>query len=108
MSEIFKKYPILKNRYVYVTLFFLVWMIFLDDNNLFQQYRSYKELQKMKDKEAYLDEEINKNKEKIEKLSQSAEEREKYARERYWMKKENEDLYIILEDSLSITDTTQY
>ncbi len=108
MSSIFTKYPILKNRYIYVSIGFLIWMIFIDDNNVFQQYKSYKELQKMKAKEAYLDEEIQKNKARVENLSSSAYQREKYARERYWMKRDNEDLYIILEDSINTQDTVQY
>ncbi len=107
MSKLLDKYPILKNRYAYVGLAFVIWMVFLDQNNLFQQYKSYKELKKMEQKEAYLDSEIVKNKEIVQKLTDSQEELEKYARERYWMKKENEDLFIILPDSIKNTDTTQ-
>ncbi len=107
MSDILKKYPILKNRYAYVGLAFLIWIIFLDQNNLFNQYKSYQELKKMEQKEAYLDSEIVKNKAMEEKLTTSKEELERYARERYWMKKDNEDLFIILPDSVKNKDSLQ-
>ncbi len=107
MANLFNKYPILKNRYAYVGLAFLIWMIFLDQNNLFQQYKTYKELQNMKKKEAFLDSEIVKNKQMVERLSNNQKELEKYARERYWMKKEDEDLFIILPDSTHTQDTLQ-
>ncbi len=107
MSKLFNKYPILKNRYAYVGLAFLIWIVFLDQNNLFQQYKSYQELRNMKKKEAFLDSETVKNREMVEKLSNNRKELEKYARERYWMKKENEDLFIILPDSSATKDSVQ-
>ncbi len=105
--SLFKKYPILKSRYVYVGLAFLIWIVFLDQNNLFQQYKTYQEMQRMNQKEAFLDSEIVKNRELVDRLNSSPEELEKYAREEYWMKKEGEDLYIILPDSVESVDTTQ-
>ncbi len=107
MSNILKKYPILKNRYAYVGLAFVIWITFLDQNNLFQQYKTYQELKRMEEKEVFLDEEIEKNKQMVEKLNTSPEELEKYARERYWMKRDNEDLFIILPDSVKSKDSLQ-
>lgn len=107
MREFFQKYPLLRNRYILILVAFLIWMTFLDQNNFFNQYKMTKELQRMKEKEAYLDSETVKNQQKVEELSKSKQALEKYARERYWMKKENEDLFIILEDSVNRKDTIQ-
>ncbi len=101
MRAFFEKYPLLKNRYFIVTVLFLVWMLIFDQNNFFHQYDTQKELNSMRQKEAYLDSEIARNRAQIEKL-ENPEELERYAREKYWMKKDNEDLFIILDSADTI------
>lgn len=92
----FKKIPsFLKNKYFLVFVAALVWFVFFDQNNLIQQYRLTKEIKKLETEKAYYIEEIKRDSLQMEKFKNDPAELERYAREKYLMKKENEDIYII-------------
>lgn len=98
------KYPILKilgNRYVIVLCFFTVWMLFLDNTSYMEQRVLNKQLDELEDNKKYYQDEIKKDEENI-KLLKNPDQIEKYAREKYYMKRDSEDVYIIEfeEDSL--------
>lgn len=87
-----------KNFYVVFTLFFVVWMFFMDSNDIFSQFKLRSKLTELeKQKEFYLE-----RKEKIqedrEELLSNYEMLEKFARERYLMKRKTEDLYVVVEE----------
>lgn len=84
----------LGNRYVWVTLFFIVWMIFLDNYSFMDQRILNDELQELEDNKKYYQDEIRSDQEKI-KLLKNPDQIEKYAREKYYMKRDSEDIYII-------------
>ena len=87
-----------KNKYVLVTLAFIIWILFFDRNNLITQFKLTKKVRKMNDhKEYYLDE-IKKNRQAIQDLTTDTQSLERYAREKHLMKKDNEDIYIIVEE----------
>lgn len=91
-----------KNKYILVAIFFIVWMLFFDHNNLFLhlQYRS--ELNDLKKKKKYYQEQIERTRNDVEMMKTNPAWKEKIAREQYLMKKDNEDLYLIKEiDSVS-------
>jgi cell division protein FtsB len=91
------QYPFLKifgNRYVMVTLFFTIWMLFLDNYSYLEQRILNKEIEELEDNKTYYQDEIRKDKARIKKLKNPGQV-EKYAREKYYMKRENEDIYII-------------
>jgi cell division protein FtsB len=80
------------------TLFFIVWMVFIDSNDIVSHFKlrsKVKELEKQK--EFYL-ERKEKIKEDREELMSNYELLEKFARERYLMKRKTEDLYVVVED----------
>jgi len=84
------------NKYVYTTLAFLVWMVAFDSNNMLSQYRLTSELKMLEaEKEHYLAE-IRKDSLAMSELMSSLENLEKYGRERYLMKKDNEEVYLIV------------
>ncbi|MBV1888603.1 MAG: septum formation initiator family protein [Urechidicola sp.] len=87
------------NRYVLIFVVFLVWMTFFDENSFLVDYEFNKELNKLEADKKYYQTEIDADKKKIEKL-EDPEQLDKYAREEYNMKKENEDIYIIEYDTL--------
>ncbi len=92
----FKKIPsFLKNKYFLVFIAALVWFVFFDQNNLIQQYRLSKEIKKLEVEKDYYIEEIRRDSLQMEKFKNDPAELERYAREKYLMKKENEDIYII-------------
>lgn len=85
---------LLKNRYVYISLSFVIWISFIDDFNLIQQYFRSQELKVLQEKEERFKEKIIFFKENIKLLDENPEVLESYAREHYKMKRENEDVYI--------------
>lgn len=87
-----------KNFYFVFTLFFVIWMVFIDSNDIFSQFKLSSKLSELqKQKEFYLDKKI-KIQEDREELMSNSEMLEKFARERYLMKKKSEDLYVVVEE----------
>ncbi|WP_264521642.1 FtsB family cell division protein [Flavobacterium sp. N1994] len=100
------KYPILKilsNRYIIVLVFFTVWMLFLDNTSYLEHRILNKQLDELEDNKKYYQDEIKKDEENI-KLLKNPDQIEKYAREKYYMKRDSEDIYIIEFEGDSIKD----
>ena len=95
-----KWFSIMTNIYILILTVFVVWMIFFDTNSLLIHMELKKEINKLEKQKEFLKEEIKKDKEIIDRLS-DPEELEKFAREQYYLKKKDEEIYIIeYEDSL--------
>ncbi|MEL6918176.1 MAG: septum formation initiator family protein [Bacteroidota bacterium] len=95
-----KWFGIVTNIYVLVLTLFVVWMVFFDTNSLLIHLELKKEIKKLEKQQEFLKKEIVKDKKIIKKLS-DPEELEKFAREQYYLKKKNEEIYLIeYEDSL--------
>ncbi|CAL2088167.1 septum formation initiator family protein [Tenacibaculum sp. 190524A02b] len=94
-----KSFKIIGNIYVAILTVFVIWMLFFDENS----YLTHREFNHdIKELETWIEfhkQKIAKDKETIEKLKDSLE-LERYAREKYLMKKENEDIYIIEFDTI--------
>ena len=84
----------LSNKYVWVLLFFIVWMLFLDNYSYLNHRELNKEIDELEDNKQYYQDEIKKDGQSI-KLLKSPDQIEKYAREKYFMKRDSEDIYII-------------
>ena len=87
-------FKFLSNKYVWVLLFFITWMFFLDNYSYFGQRVLDKQINDLEDNANYYKEEIKKDQKNIKQLK-NPEQIEKYAREKYYMKKDSEDIYII-------------
>jgi cell division protein FtsB len=95
-----KKIPsILLNKYLLSTVFIIVWMLFFDQKDFFSDMDRKEELKKLQEKKAYYMSEIAKAKQELADLQGNAAAIEKFGRERYMLKKDGEDVFII-EDSL--------
>ncbi len=92
----YQKLPFfLRSKYFITSILFLVWMTFLDDYNFIYQWKLSKERKELKTKrDFYVAETQRVNKEKKELFSNPAN-LEKYAREHYYMKRDNEDIFVI-------------
>lgn len=90
--------PVLRNRYFLTVLVFLVWIILFDNNNLVNRYRYMKNLRQLENDREYYMERIEEDSRKLNELKTSDENLEKFAREEYFMKKDNEDIYIIVDE----------
>lgn len=93
---------ILTNKYLITGIAFAVWMLFFDRNDIPLQIKRIGELNKLKQSEKNMTLQIDNTRKELEQLKTNPETLEKYARERYLMKKDNEDLYIVTFDSSSI------
>ncbi|MEZ4852660.1 septum formation initiator family protein [Flavobacterium sp.] len=97
LKKIVARFPFLRylgNKYILVLFGFLIWMLFLDNYSYLEHRILNKEINELEDNINYYTNEIYKDSVKIKKLKNDAE-IEKYAREKYYMKHENEDVYII-------------
>ncbi len=88
---------VIKNYYLMVGAFFLIWITFFDSNDLYSQYNLARKLDNLNADKVYYLEKIEKVKEDREELLSNLDLLEKFAREKYLMKKPTEDLYVVVE-----------
>ncbi|MDD7913366.1 FtsB family cell division protein [Polaribacter ponticola] len=97
-----KKNPVFKiltNIFVIILIPFLIWMFFFDENSYLVHNKFNKEIEDLENTISFYEEKISNDKETIKKLEDSLE-LERFAREKYLMKKKNEDIYIIEFDTI--------
>ncbi len=87
----------LKNKYLLAFSAFVAWMLFFDKNDVFIQRQRFRELKELQQSKKYYSAEILKEKSELEKLRYSPATLEKYAREKYLMHADNEDLFLVPE-----------
>jgi cell division protein FtsB len=88
--------PFLRNKYILTIIIFIVWIVFIDSNNLITRYKEIKNLRKLKADREYYTTRIQEDRRKLHELKTDNRNLEKFAREQYRMKKPDEDLFIIL------------
>ncbi|NOR87049.1 MAG: septum formation initiator family protein [Bacteroidales bacterium] len=89
---------ILKNRYVYITLLFLGYLLIFDQYNFYAQYRLMSELSQLEDEKEFYQAELQKDSMTYYTLFDNKGNLEKFARERFKMKKSNEDIFLIVRE----------
>jgi cell division protein DivIC len=88
----------LKNKYVLTAIGFCIWMLFFDDRDFITtHFRHTEELKKLEQSKKYYQEQIAGTRAELDKLKTNPGLIEKYAREKYLMKRDNEDVFIIRE-----------
>jgi len=87
-----------KNFYFVTGLLFVVWMIFLDSNNLIARFTLSSKLNSLENEREYYEEKIDEVRQDHQELFGNAETLEKFAREKYLMKKESEDVFVVVEE----------
>ena len=90
--------PIFRNFYWVTGLSFLVWMIFLDSNDLISRFKLSSKLRSLDKEKEYYQAKITEVEKDRKELMTNRELLEKFAREKYLMKKEKEDIFIIQEE----------
>ncbi len=86
----------LKNKYLLSVLLILVWLVFFDKNDVFTQYELIQKCHKLNAEKDYYLKEIENNKKELDELRENSKTLETFAREKYLMKKENEDLFVFV------------
>jgi len=93
-----KKIPVyLTNKYILSITFFIVWMLFFDQKDFFSTLERRNELRELKHKNEYYLKEIEKSKKELIDIQSNSAALEKFAREHYMLKKDNEDIFIVEE-----------
>ena len=90
----FRKY--FSNYYVVLGVAFLIWLTFFDSNDLYSQFKMSGKLNGLNNERDYYIEKIDDVKADREELMSNEDLLEKFAREKYLMKKSQEDLYIVV------------
>ncbi len=90
--------PVFRNFYSLTAIAFLVWMVFLDSNDLINRFRMSAKLRSLENERRYYNEKIVEVERDRAELMGTTELLEKFAREKYLMKRESEDIYIIAEE----------
>jgi cell division protein FtsB len=89
----------ISNKYVIIVVLFVVWMLFFDENSYINHRELNKEIDKLENANEYYKEQIETDQKVIDNLN-DPDSLEKYAREEYKMKKENEEIFIIEYDTV--------
>ncbi|MCC9137675.1 septum formation initiator family protein [Pontibacter silvestris] len=85
-----------RNFYFITTVLFLVWMLFFDSNDFITQYQMSKKLSDLEEQKEHYLEKMEEVKQDRNELMGNPELLEKFAREKYLMKRPNEDVFIIV------------
>ena len=88
------------NKYFITTVVFIVWLVFFDNNNILTNLRTRDKLNILKKEKKFYIDEVKKDSILVQKLLYDTLELEKYARERYLMKKDNEDVYLVIDTTV--------
>jgi len=89
---------LLKNKYFIASLAFVIWMLFFDRNDVVSQYDYRTQVKKLEQEKEFYNKEIAIVEKDLEELTTDKAKLEKFARERYLMKRDNEDVFVIIEE----------
>ncbi|MCF8331476.1 MAG: septum formation initiator family protein [Bacteroidales bacterium] len=99
MKKLWQNIPsFLRNKYSITVFIFLIWMLFFDQNNMVSQWRLTNKVSELKEEKKFYKEEIEKDRQATMELKTNKKTLEKYARENYLMKRDNEDIFLIIEE----------
>src|SRR4030095_13029633 len=87
---------LLKNKFILAGTAFLIWMFFFDDNDIVSQIRLRLKVSEYHKQKKYYEQRIAEVRKEKEELLTNQESLEKFAREKYMMKKDDEDLFVIV------------
>ena len=87
--------PLLRNKYSLTLIAFFVIIVFFDSNNLLERAFNLRKVHQLERDKVFYEEKIKEDRAKLEELKSNPDNPEKFAREQYLMKKDNEDIFII-------------
>jgi len=89
---------LLQNKFLLATVAFLVWMLFFDKNDLYSQFEHRQQLKKLEQERDFYQKETAQVTKDLDELTSNREKLEKFAREKYLMKRLNEDVFVIVKE----------
>jgi len=90
--------PLITNKYMLTIAGLLVFLLFFDKYDLVTQYGTRQKLNQLRNEKKYFLDEIEKNNAELNELKTNVKSLEKFGREKYLMKKDDEDIFVILEN----------
>ncbi|MFP4023118.1 MAG: FtsB family cell division protein [Thiohalospira sp.] len=91
--------PFIKNKYIMTFLIFLIWLLFFDRNNLVDRIKDINQNNQLEKDKKYFKERIDADAKRLEQLKTNNKNLEKFAREQYFMKKADEDIFVVVEEN---------
>ena len=88
---------ILKNKYLLVVVGLFFWLLYFDKNDVFTQFDLIKKCNKLNSEKEYYIAEIENNKKEVVELQSNQKSLETFAREKYLMKRDNEDVFVFVQ-----------
>lgn len=89
---------VLKNKYLLTLVVLCVWVVFFDKNDLSTQIELRKEVKQLQEERNYYAHEIAEITADIRELTSNPKTLEKFAREKYLMKRDNEEIFVLVEE----------
>jgi cell division protein FtsB len=89
---------ILRNKYFLSLIAFVVWMLFFDKNDIIAQYEFKSQVNTLQEEKDFYVKEIETVKKDLNELNTNLNTAEKFAREKYFMKRDNEDVFVIVKE----------
>src|ERR1700749_1532789 len=93
-----KVFSFIKNKYLLTLVGLLVWVVFFDKNDLRTQLELHRQVRQLEKERNYFSQEISAITADTKELTTNPKTLEKFAREKYLMKRNNEDIFVIVED----------
>ncbi|NQX42534.1 Cell division protein FtsB [Pedobacter steynii] len=90
---------LIRNKYFLSVAAFIVWMLFFDKNDMLSQYEFRSEVNKLQEEKDFYERETATVKKDLNELNTNLNTAEKFAREKYFMKKDNEDVFVIIKEA---------
>ncbi|MBR6252192.1 MAG: septum formation initiator family protein [Bacteroidales bacterium] len=87
--------PLFQNRITFGVIIFVIWMAFFDEDNVFVRINLSRKVSELQEETAQLQSTIERDRRKMEELSSDRSQLEKFAREEYFMKKNDEVIFIV-------------
>ena len=92
-----KTLKVARNKYFIVTVFFLVWVLFIDTSNIFVWFSDMRTVASQERQKEYFKEAIKLTDEKLKELESNRDSLEKFAREQYLFHEPDEEVFVIVE-----------
>jgi cell division protein FtsB len=90
---------LIRNKYFLSVAAFIVWMLFFDKNDMLSQYEFRAEVNKLQEEKDFYERETATVKKDLNELNTNLNTAEKFAREKYFMKRDNEDVFVIIKEA---------
>ncbi|PVX52385.1 septum formation initiator [Balneicella halophila] len=97
VKKIFRKKHINIAKYAIVALVFIIWVGFFDNHNFKEQFKYQMKINDLEEEKEYYLKKIREDSTRLSELNTNDENLEKYAREKYYMKKKGEEIFLVKE-----------